>query len=127
MCIFLFFFPFCPHRLSKPEKPNQEKPEANQASADVIIEEVIDEQQEDGRSGFVQCLYMQCVYIHLNVWCFIALPLAGPELAKRKSRSFWKRRNRSTKIKDSEETSNTECLCSIKSMNRSFNRNISVA
>lgn len=88
---------------------------ANQASADVIIEEVIDEQEEDGRSGFVECLSIQSIYIHLNVWCFIALPPTGPELAKNKSRSFWKRRNRMTKIKNSEETSNMECCVYVQS------------
>lgn len=55
MCIFLFFFSFCPHRPSKQEKPNQEKPVENQTFADVIIEEIIDEQKEHGWSVFVEC------------------------------------------------------------------------
>lgn len=54
--MYFSLFPFRPHRLSKPEKPNQEKPVANQALADVIIEEILDEQEEHGRSGFVECL-----------------------------------------------------------------------
>lgn len=96
-----------PHRLTKLDEPDQEKPVANQDFADVIIEEIVHEQEDPGGSAFVACLskLIPAVHIHLNVCCVVALPPTGPELAKSKYRSFWKRRNRIAKMKNSKENS----------------------